>query len=306
MKNILVTSAGGAGAMDLAKTLATRYAVFLADASDAVHEQYPNFPFQKIPFGSDPGYKAAVKALITQSKIDCVFPGSDDELLPCSELRDDGRAACVTPSSTFIAACLDKKNLMTVLHAKNISHLPPFASAEAVTYPAFAKPIRGRGSRGIHKLERPEQLEGYLKLFNTPFDKILVHPFAGGQEYTVSVIVNNKNKIIGIVPKIVLEKRGLTLAAITERNATIEKTCQRIVDEMNPCGPFNVQMMLDHNECFVFEINPRLSSTAVLTEKAFGNEVDLYIRYFDQEIINDAPQMKEGVRFSRVYIQEAQ
>lgn len=305
MKNILVTSAGGAGAMDLAKTLTTHYSVFLADASDAVHEQYPDFPFQKIPFGSNPAYGEAVRSLINQWEIDCVFPGSDDELLPCSKFRDEGLVACVTPSSTFITACLDKKNLMTVLHKKNISHLPPFASAEAVTYPAFAKPIRGRGSRGIHKLERLEQLEGYLKLFNTPFDKILVHPFAGGQEYTVSVIVNNKNKLIGIAPKIVLEKRGLTLAAITERNVTIEKTCQRIVAEMNPCGPFNVQMMVDHGECFVFEINPRLSSTAVLTEKAFGNEVDLYIRYFDQEVINDAPQMKEGVRFSRSYVQEA-
>lgn len=291
--------------MDLVKTLAARYSVFLADASDSVHVQYPDFPFQKIPFGSDPAYGEAVRSLITQWKIDCVFPGSDDELLPCSKLRDEGLVACVTPSSAFIAACLDKKNLMTVLHEKNISHLPPFTSSDVVTYPAFAKPIRGRGSRGIHKLERPEQLEGYLKLFGTTFEKILVQPFAGGQEYTVSVIVNNKNKLIGIVPKIVLEKRGLTLAAVSERNATIEKTCQRIVAAMNPCGPFNVQMMLDHNECFVFEINPRLSSTAVLTEKAFGNEIDLYIRYFGQEVINDAPQMKEGVRFSRVYVQEA-
>jgi len=161
--------------------------------------------------------------------------------------------------------------------------------------------VRGRGSRQVHRVENALQLEGYFALYDTDFTRTVVQPAIDGVEYTVSVIVNNRNALIGIVPKRILEKRGITRSAVTEKNDIIAAACKRIVEHFKPCGPFNVQLKLCDGVCSIFEINPRLSTTAVLTEEAFGNEIDLYVRYYDQVVLSGLPTLLEGVRMYRHY-----
>lgn len=304
MPNILITSAGGAGIADLSRALMSDHHLFFADAKKTLGDIYQKIPYFQIPLATDPGYKGALKDIIDSNKIDYLVPGHDHELIPCADLREAAGIRCILPSKEFVVLCLNKKGLMQQLHEEGISHLSPFMSMEEVVYPAFAKPVSGSGSRGAHRIDSEEQLDGYCNLYQVSFSDVLVQPYADGQEYTVSVIVNNNNQLIGIVPKCVHEKRGLTLHATSERNEIIEKACISIVDKLDPCGPFNVQMVLKENECFIFEINPRLSSTAILTEAAFGSEIDLYIRYFDAEVVENMPTMKEGVEFKRRYVQE--
>jgi carbamoylphosphate synthase large subunit len=50
---------------------------------------------------------------------------------------------------------------------------------------------------------------------------------------------------------------------------------------------------------YIFEINPRLSTTSVLSNKAFGNEVELYIKYYNADEINNPPELKSGVYLYR-------
>lgn len=303
MPNILITSAGGAGFIDLAQSLIVDHKVFFVDADAAFSEENPKLICSVIPLATDPEFAGALSALIQKWEIDYVVPGHDHELIPCAVLREKDGVKCVLPSIEFVKTCIDKKRLMQTLADYNISHLVPFESEDSVTYPAFAKPIRGSGSRQAHRIDSRDQLDGYLSLYGTPFSDALVHSYAGGQEYTVSVIVNNKNSIVGIVPKRVLIKRGLTLSAVSEKNDIITSVCEEIVEKMQPCGPFNVQLKLHDGICSIFEINPRLSSTALLTEKAFGSEIALYIDYFNSDHIDELPAMKEGVSFRRSYMQ---
>lgn len=299
-KNILVTCAGGAGTLDLVRGLHDAFHIFLADGSDQVAVRYcSDFPFRKIPFGSHPAFEQSIRSLIDEWKIDCIVPGADEELLPLSHLRAQGIVECVMPEGRFIEMCLDKKVLMEALHKENISTLLPFPEERAVRFPAIAKPIRGRGSRQVHRLETEAQLKGYLQLYGKTFSEVLVQPYVDGEEYTISVIVNNKNCIIGIVPKRIIEKRGITRAAISEKNTLITEVCTRIVEELRPCGPFNVQLKIKDNTCSIFEINPRLSTTAVLTDRAFGNEIELYIRYYDCASCSSLPTLREGVLMLR-------
>lgn len=299
-KNILITCGGGGGPIYLARKLKQKHNVFLVDGGDQNVAPYLGFPFAKIPFGNSTEFPVAIKALIEKWNINCVVPGADEELLPLVQLLEEKPALMVlTPSKEFISLCLNKKKLMEVLEKLNISHLLPFTKKEAVKYPAIAKPIFGRGSRQVHILNSADQLDGYLKLYGKKFDDILVQPHIDGVEYTISVIVNNLNKIIGIVPKKIIEKRGITRAAVVEKNHLIDKVCKKIVKEFNPRGPFNVQLMIKNGKVFIFEINPRLSTTSVLTDKSFGNEVELYIKYFNKDKINTPPALKENVRLFR-------
>lgn len=299
-KNILITCAGGPSSLYLARRLRARYNIFLVDGSDQPLAHSLGLPFNIIPFGSSPGYSTTMADLIRRWRIDCIVPGADEELAPTYRLcKKLGTVTAVTPRLQFINLCLNKKLLMAELETAGLSHLPGFSSQKKVIYPAVAKPVYGRGSRQMHILRAPSELAGYLKLYNKRYDEVLVQPYIEGQEYTVSVIVNDQNLLLGVVPKLVILKRGITRSAVAERHRGIEKLAEKIVERYRPSGPFNIQLMTKGKKIFIFEINPRLSTTSVLTEAAFGNEVELFLRHAGQTTRPSLPKFKSGIYMYR-------
>jgi carbamoyl-phosphate synthase large subunit len=300
VKNILFTCAAGGSPIFFARSMQKTYNFFFADAGDQNAAPHLGIPFHKIPFGNSPAFPGEIEALIKKWNIDCVVPGTNRELPALIELaKNNQELLMVMPSAEFIHLCIDKKRLMNELAEAHISFLLPYKTKGKVVYPAIAKPVSGEGSRQFHVVKTPEQLEGYLNLYDAKFEDILVQPYIEGAEYTISVIVNNRNKIVGVVPKRVIEKRGITRAAVSEHNELLEKLCTDIVAKYNPRGPFNVQLKLFAGKGYVFEINPRLSTTSVLSDRAFGNEVELYIKYHNAEEIKNPPELKSGVYLSR-------
>ncbi|MFA6405683.1 MAG: ATP-grasp domain-containing protein [Candidatus Paceibacterota bacterium] len=299
-KNILITCAGGSGPIYMAKKMKNKFNVFLVDATDQTIAPYLGLPFEKIPFGNDPNYLRRMEFLIKKWNINCIVPGADEELLSIKILCEGYPSLlAVLPSKDFITLCLNKKKLMEVLEKSNISHLLPFTDKKSIKYPAIAKPIFGRGSREVHIIKDSKQLEGYLKLYNKKFEDILIQPYIGGEEYTISAIVNNLNQIISIVPKKIILKRGITRVAVTEKNIIVEKITKAIVEKLHPSGPFNIQLKIWKNRPYIFEINPRLSTTSVLTDKALENEVELYIRYNNIDKIKKTLSFRKGVYLYR-------
>lgn len=308
VKNILMTCAGGGAPLFLANSLRDTYNIVLVDAEDGNLLKHFGYTFEKVPYGNSPDFISVLEDLCARYSIDCIVPGADEELLPISQFCAlHPEIIAVLPSAAFIELCLNKKKLMGALAETSISYLQGFISPEEIRYPAIVKPIYGRGSRQVHTIHTPEELEGYLKLYKKEFSEILVQPVISGEEYTVSVIVNNRNKIISIVPKRVIVKRGITRIAVVEEQSVIENICEMIVEKMNPCGPFNAQLKLLNGTVYIFEINPRLSTTAVLTQKALGNEVELYIQTFNQEKV-DRRGYRSGIYLYRydenVFIEE--
>lgn len=300
IENILITCASGSASIYLARKLKNQFNIFLTDATDQSVGSFLGLPFQRVPFGNSPDYLPAIKKLIKEWAIDYIVPGADEELLPIDELRtqDPSIIACI-PFGKFIGICLNKKRLMNILHECGISHLLPFNNKKDIHYPVIAKPIYGRGSRQVHKIDNPRELDGYLKLYRKKFNDVLVQPCIDGEEYTISLIVNNKNNIIGIVPKRVILKRGITRIAQTENNTVIKNACKAIVQKLQPYGPCNVQLKLWGGKIYIFEINPRLSTTSVLTDQAFGNEVALYLKYYNRNKILSLPMLKDTMYLFR-------
>lgn len=300
-KNLLITCAGGSGPIYLARKLKVKYNIFLVDATDQNMGAKLGFPFQVVPFGNHPSYHGLIMSLIRKWKIDIVVPGAEEELAPFHKIKSEiDQLIVVMPGNLkFIKLCLDKGKLMEVLSKFKISNPLPYRSKKEMSYPAIAKPNNGRGSREVHVIHNSKELNGYLDLYNRKFSQVLFQRYIAGTEYTVSVIVNNLNKIIGIVPKKIIQKRGITRAAVSENNPMINKICEKIVKELQPGGPFNVQLKVFKNQAYIFEINPRLSTTSVLTDQAFGNEVDLFTKYYNQPEIKNSPTFKKNVYLYR-------
>jgi carbamoyl-phosphate synthase large subunit len=299
MKKILITGAGGSTASYLCRSLEKKYQIILCDANPdcaGLHSKYKSYV---VPFGSDPKFEEVLTKIIEENNIDYAAPGCDTELSKFWNMKEKfGNLRLILPNKDFIDLSLNKKELMEKLRDKKISDIKTYTKQKAM-FPAFVKPIKGSGSRNAHKINSKDQLEGYFKLYGYNEDEVLIQEFIGGQEYTVSVIVNNKNKIINIVPKKIIFKRGITRIAVSEKNEEINRVCKQIVEFFKPCGPFNVQLVVREEIPYIFEINPRISTTTVLTSEVAGNEIELVIDNFDKENINSDFDFEENVFMAR-------
>jgi carbamoyl-phosphate synthase large subunit len=89
----------------------------------------------------------------------------------------------------------------------------------------------------------------------------------------VSVVVNQHGDVRAVVPKRVICKKGVTRIAVTEHVDAIDRVCRQVQDKLRANGPFNVQCILRDGVPYIFEINPRFSTTCALTIKAGVDEV---------------------------------
>ena len=161
--------------------------------------------------------------------------------------------------------------------------------------PVFVKPNIGRGSRGIRKIMNDKQLDAYYCLENYAPSEVIIQPYIDGIEYTVGVVVNSKNQIISISPKKVIQKKGITISAVTENNEIISDLARKITKKLKPKGPFNIQLFLNEKLTpVIFEINPRFSTTLVLSYEAGVDEISLLIDNYTNDKVKEL-KAKENI-----------
>ena len=289
---LLLTAALGSPYPKLSNDLiGLGYRVVLADSAAE-----PGGPMRK-PRPIDNGYFYDMRTIIDAERPDFYIPMLDEEIL----WAHDQNVKILSPTRDFCAACLNKEDLMQYLRDLNISVVKTWVgegNKYPVEYPCVVKPVTGRGSRGFRVVKNHAEYLAWVQLEGKHNGGMMRQEYLDGDEYTVSVVVNNRNQLMAIVPKLVLEKRGITIRAVTEKNGAIHGVCEEIVDKMHPCGTFNVQLKMVDGVPKIFEINPRLSTTSILTTEAGVNEIDLMIKYWD---VDGTPyfQFKEGVRMYR-------
>lgn len=309
MNNILITGAGGSVYSAIIPQLLeskifNNYYFIDIDDNCAMKficekEYFSNMYFIKCPSGDSLEYKLFIKHLIIDKKINFCLPLVDEELLSFLELynyESINFKLCLPKNKDFVQRCLNKKETIKMLQAINIETPYLIEKSDLTNYydsnlKIIVKPLSGHGSNGIYKFTA-DKVMGLIFSDIINVDNYCFQEYIEGDEYTVSVIDNI------VVPKKIIKKKGITISAVTEYNSIIEKTCLEIVDKLKPDGPFNVQGKLYLNKFKVFEINPRLSTTTILTHKAGLNEV-IYGFGLDNRQIN----IKWGIEMHRFYYQ---
>ena len=85
----------------------------------------------------------------------------------------------------------------------------------------FVKPITGRGSRGIRKINSKLELDAYYLLEKYEPENILIQELIEGTEYTVGATVNDLNQVLSISIKKIIKKKGITQVAVMTENDII-------------------------------------------------------------------------------------
>jgi len=295
-KRLLFSGAGGSIFPYMFRALEEEYDVYAMDSDEKIAKLYSDEKIFTVPNISDTDFEKKISTIIEENRIDFYIPGIDEEILVAIDIAKKTGIHVLSPSQEFVKLCLDKYGLMKVLKECGISNITTYMGDEyneEFHYPVFIKPNIGRGSRGIKKINSMQEYEAYFILEEYSKEEVLVQPFIGGDEYTVSVTVNNVNQVIAIVPKIVFTKQGITKYAKSVKHKQIEELCKQIVEILHPCGSFNVQLKLVDNKIYIFEINPRFSTTLVLSVASGVNEIDLVIKNFNKQHVDYIKSFKE-------------
>jgi len=288
MATVLVTGAGGAcgiGAIQSLKT-ETDHRVIGVDMDDAAVGLYFADDGQSVPPAADDAWAEEMATVVGEFGVDVIIPTVDEELavLPSLSRRLSNDVPIIAPNQAVIELAMDKYRTMERL--STAGHPVPEtwlaterAEIDPSAFPLIVKPRQGRGSRGVRKVETPEELTAYINDTSYPTDALLCQEFIDGTEYTTSVVGTKTNRLLSVVPKEAITKDGSTVLGATRQSPAVADACAELFETLEPAGPLNVQQIVDEDGVSrVIEINPRFSSTSCLTVAAGVNEFDLLVR----------------------------
>jgi len=288
MTTVLVTGVGGASGIGAVESLLTEteYEVVGVDADRAAAGIRLADAGTAVPLATDDGWPAAVAAAVEQFDADVVIPTVDEELAELPRLRAalPSGTQIVAPRQAVIDAAMDKYEMHRWLadagHDVPATWLATDADrVDEETYPLIVKPRRGRGSRGVRRVDDELALQDHLARTERDPEDLLVQAYLDGPEFTTSVVGTRDGHLLGVVPKEAIEKDGSTVLGATRRAPAVAESCRRIFETLDPQGPVNVQQVLDDEGVpRTIEINPRFSSTSCLTVAAGVDEFDLLVR----------------------------
>ncbi|WP_276302479.1 ATP-grasp domain-containing protein [Halorussus lipolyticus] len=308
MATVLVTGVGGVGGTATVQSLQRHsdHEVVGVDMDPDADGRYLVDRWTTVPAAEDADWPDAMAEAVAGFDADAVIVLVDEELAELARLRQklDG-VPVVAPDQRTIDRSLDKYVLAEWLadqglatpETELVSELDGLSSAP---FPAVVKPRRGRGSRGVERVDSASELDDYLTASDRLTDELVVQHRLDGTEYTTSVVATRDDRLLSVVPKEAIEKDGCTVRGVSRFEPRVISSCRRVHDALSPGGPVNVQQILDaEGRPRTIEINPRFSSTACLTVAAGVNELDLLVRDALGESVATPGEFEDGVMLAR-------
>lgn len=313
MTKIAVTGAGavlGQGIIKSLKSASRDYEVFAFDPDPRSPGLYWGDAHGLLPMAKDPGYKAAVEAMLAREKPDAVLVGTDVELDIFAEHRAEWEARfntqIVVSSPEIIAIADDKLKTARWLETNGL----PFPKSvpgedrnavdglvEEIGFPLIVKPRIGARAVGVSMVSNRAELDAALE----GREGLVVQQWAGpdDQEYTAGALCFDGEVKASIVLRRDL-RDGNTFRAYAGAYPECEEYVRSLAHALQPYGPANFQFRRGPDGIFrLFEINARYSGTTPMRALLGFNEVDMVLGklLFGEEITQPPKQQGTVVRF---------
>ena len=299
---VLLTGGGGAAAPAFLQWPTD--ILHLADADPDVRPWncHPD-RWHVLPRATDPDFVPTLRLLCQRYAIDLLVPGVDEEIRPI--LAADWPCPVLLPTSpiaggaAFAQMHTDKLFSCSRLQALGLpvpaTDRVRFRAQAGIVFPCILKPRFGRGSRDVVVVRDDEDIAAHLRLTGQTREDFVVQTLLTGPEYTATVVADRQCRVRAVVAVRVLEKRGITRVAEIDQRPEVLDWCTRFHAREPFCGVVNVQGRLTDEGFLVFEINPRISTTACLAQRA---GVDLFRLFLDEGPVQPVP-VQTGLRMVR-------
>lgn len=182
----------------------------------------------------------------------------------------------------------DRDRFYQLLEKANIPHLPgEIASngtelvqkAAQLGYPILLRPSYVIGGKGMHVMNNEEQLTAFAKNIPGHSFPLLLDAYVPGLEIEIDLLSDGEEVLIPVIIEHV-EKAGVhsgdshaIIPAISLREKdkqTIYSYAKTIAQELQFKGIMNIQFVINNNNIYVLEVNPRASRTVPVVSKITG------------------------------------
>ncbi len=273
--NVLIFPAGEINSIELHDALSTCVNIKLYGASSIDrHGEYifKNY-ISNVPLISDPAFFEEFNKIITDNKIDIVFPTHDTvaEFFAKNHEKIHAKLICADNSTSEI--CRDKKKTFELFKDEEFC---PIIYKDFDKLPVFIKPRRGQGSVGAFLIKNNSDIPQNI---NT--EEYVICEYLPGEEYTVDCLTDKNGNLAAILPR--SRNRLLAGICVSGQNETltdeIKLIAQTINNKLKFCGLWFFQIKKDVNNKFkLLEISTRCAGTMCLS-RAIGVNLPLLSIY---------------------------
>jgi carbamoyl-phosphate synthase large subunit len=213
-----------------------------------------------VPPVDDPGYVAALRALVELHDVRLVVPLTDLDHLLLAERRDElGGALLLLPGPDTIRLCEDKYRAHCFFAERGIASPPTWLPEDLpaeVSFPVLVKARRGFGSRQIYRAADRGELDFFLS-HTTALS--MVQAACAGEEFSIDVFCDTSGRCLGAIPRTMIEsKGGESIKGMTIKDAELIEHGRRVAEVLRIVGPANIQCFREPDGTLpVTDVNPR-------------------------------------------------
>lgn len=242
------------------------------------------------PVKEDQPYLNRLIEILQKEKIQAIFIGSSQELPFYSQykawIESKTGSKVFTNSEKVFAICNDKWRTIQFLKEHHFPYPKTIRYPEdreqiqwfikEVGYPLIIKPRRGKGSEDIHVVHDKSHL---LQALSDKKDMILQEYLPDDQEeYTVGVCSGASGNVLSSIALKRQLQDGMTMVATSDEYTIISDYCKQVALALKPYGPCNFQLRLWKEKPYIFEINPRFSSSTGMRTLLGVNEPEILLQ----------------------------
>jgi carbamoyl-phosphate synthase large subunit len=204
---------------------------------------------------------------------DFYFPLNEVELMRLAELRTEKReeifkdTKLVWSGENVLAKFLHKDQTMSFLDSINVMRPKTYSpsSSNEFNFPIVVKPNNGSGSKNLFLCENLAQYEAAMVFVTNPIIQEYIP--SSETEYTVGVFARRGEIARCIAFRRKLSPGGGTSWCETYFDRELEKISKKVAKAIDLHGSINIQLRKHNDQYYIFEVNPRFSSTVHIRSK---------------------------------------
>ncbi len=230
-----------------------------ADLNELAPALYAADVRASVPPVDDPGYAAALVALVAEHGVELIVPLADLDHRVLAAHRDALGALVLLAGPETISLCEDKYRASRFFESHGIASPPTWLPAELpdeLPFPVLVKARRGFGSRHIYRAEDREELDFFLRRTT---EESMIQQVCTGEEFSIDVFSDLDGRCLGAVPRTMIEsKGGESIKGMTIKDADLIEHGRLVAETMGIAGPANVQCFREPDGSLpVTDVNPR-------------------------------------------------
>ena len=258
-----------------------------------------------VPRIADPRYVDVLADLVREHDVHLIVPLNDLDHPILSRERDRLAPALVLlPEGDVCARMSDKLDAHHFFLANGLASPRSWAPDDVpddARYPLLVKARRGFGSRNIHRVDDPEQLDFFLRY--TDVDSF-VQERCVGEEFSIDVFCDLETRCLNAIPRtMLLSKGGESIKGVSLRDPELIEHGARVAETVGIKGPANVQCFREPDGSLpVTDVNTRFGGGFPLPLAAGSRYPELALALARGE--HPAPMLgefEEGVVMTRFF-----